>query len=281
MSELRRRMESELRLRGYSERTVEAYIAAVRRFAGFHGRSPALLGSEDIRAHLVHLTEKEGLSRSTIIQAICAIRFLYLHVLNRPCEIQKMAFPKRKKKLPVVLTESEVTKLLDAAPERRSLALLMVFYSAGLRLNEALHLTPEDIDSEKMRIRVREGKGGRERRVILSEKLLETLRRYFREYTPKQWLFYGPTRETPMNPRTVQRMIRQTALDAGLTKRVTAHLLRHSFATHLLEQGTSLRYIQELLGHKNLKTTLVYTHVSPKALDRVLSPLDRLPIKPR
>jgi integrase/recombinase XerD len=280
MSELRRRMESELRLRGYSERTVESYIAAVRKFAAFHGRSPGFLGSEDIRSYLVHMTEHEKLSPSTIIQAICAIRFIYLHVLHRPCEIEKMVFPKRKKKLPVVLTESEVTKLLDAAPDRRSLAILMVLYSAGLRLNEALQLTPEDIDSQKMSIRVREGKGGRERRVILSEKLLKTLRQYFREYTPKKWLFYGPTREAPMGPRTVQRMIRQTAEHAGLTKRVTAHLLRHSFATHLLEHGTSLRYIQELLGHKNLKTTLVYTHVSPKALDRVLSPLDRLPIKP-
>jgi integrase/recombinase XerD len=280
MSELRRRMESELRLRGYSERTVDAYIAAVRKFAEFHGRSPALLGSEDIRAYLVHMTEHEKLAPPTIIQAICAIRFIYLHVLHRPCEIEKVVFPKRKKKLPVVLTEAEVTQLLDAAPDRQSLAILMILYSAGLRLNEALHLTPEDIDSQKMSIRVREGKGGRERRVILSEKLLDTLRRYFREYKPKKWLFYGPTRETPIGPRTVQRMIRQTAAHAGLTKRVTAHLLRHSFATHLLEHGTSLRYIQELLGHRNLKTTLVYTHVSPKALNRVLSPLDRLPIKP-
>jgi integrase/recombinase XerD len=280
MSELRRRMESELRLRGYSERTVDSYIAAVRKLAAFHGRAPGLLGSEEIRAYLVDMTEHQKLAPPTIIQAICAIRFLYVHVLHRPCDIEKTVFPKRKRKLPVVLTEGEVVQFLQAAPDLRSQAILMVLYSAGLRLNEALHLKPEDIDSRAMRIRVREGKGGRERRVILSEKLLAVLRRYFREYTPKQWLFYGQLRENPLQARVVQRMIKQVAVQAGLTKRVTAHLLRHSFATHLLEHGVSLRYIQELLGHRSLKTTMLYTHVSQKALGRVISPLDRLAIAP-
>ncbi len=281
MSQLRRRMEADLRLRGYSERTVRAYITAVRRFCKFHGRSPEQLGSEDIRAYLVHMVEVEKLSRSSIAQAISGLRFFYIHVLRRPCDLGEVVYPKRKRKLPVVLTQGEVVKLLSATPDLRSRAIVMTLYSAGLRVRELTQLRPTDIDSASMRIRVREGKGGHERRVILSDRLLDVLRRYFREYSPEPWLFYGRSRDAAISPRAVERMVTETALRAGLSKRVTPHTLRHSFATHLLESGTPLRYIQELLGHRSLKTTVIYTHVSRRALDQVVNPLDRLWVQTR
>lgn len=278
MTKLRCRMEEELRIKGYSQATIKAYIGAVRNFAIFHGRSPEQLGAEEVRSYLLHLIDVKKLSRSTIVQAMCAIQFLYIRVLHQPCDVSDVVFPKgrRKRKLPVVLTETEVEQLLLAAANLKEQAILMTLYSGGLRVRELVQLRPDDIDSDAKKIRVREGKGGKDRYTILSETLIETLRRYFRKYRPQQWLFYGSARPMAIPIRTVQRMVAATALRAGLNKRVTPHLLRHSFATHLLEHGTSLRYIQELLGHASLKTTMIYTHVSPQALRQVVSPLDRL-----
>jgi len=283
MSKLRRRLEEELKLRGYSEVTIRIYVRAVRKFAEFHGQSPAQLGKEEIRAYLLHLiTEKKG-SRSGVNQAICALKFFYTQVLERPFEVDKVHYPKRLKKLPVVLSEPEVVRLLSAACSLKHQALLMTLYSAGLRLSEALGLQPKDIDSSAMKIHIRAGKGGKERYAVLSVRLLETLRSYFRRDRPERWLFFGETKAQPMTSRTAQRIVAVTAREAGLSKRVTAHTLRHSFATHLLERGTNLVYIQALLGHQWLKSTLIYTHVSQPALSKVLSPLDGLslpPVKP-
>jgi site-specific recombinase XerD len=152
----------------------------------------------------------------------------------------------------------------------------MTLYSGGLRLQEAIQLRPTDIDSAGMRIRIRAGKGGKERFVMLSSALLDALRDYFREYRPEEWLFYGHTKAEPIHPRSVQRLIKQAASAAGIRSRVTPHMLRHSFATHLLDRGTNLRYIQELLGHRNIGTTMIYTHVSRRMLTEVVSPLDWL-----
>ena len=278
MTKLRCRMEEELKLKGYSSATIKAYIGVVRNFALFHGRSPERLGAEEIRSYLLHMINGKKLSRSTVVQAMCAIQFLYIRVLHSRCDVSDVVFPKRgrKKTLPVVLTENEVEQLLLTAANLKEQAILMTLYSAGLRVRELVELRPDDIDSAAMKIRVREGKGGKDRYTLLSQTLLETLRRYFRKYRPLQRLFYGNTPQSAMPTRTVQRMVATTALRAGLKKRVTPHLLRHSFATHLLEHGTNLRYIQELLGHASLKTTMIYTHVSPQALSQVISPLDRL-----
>jgi len=276
-------MEEELRLKGYSQETIRAYVGAVRNFALFHGRSPERLGAEEVRSYLLHMIDVKKLSRSTVVQAMCAIQFLYNRVLHQPCDISDVVFPKggRRKKLPVVLAENEVEQLLLAAANLKEQAILMTLYSAGLRVRELAELRPDDIDSDAMRIRVREGKGGKDRYTLLSPILLETLRRYFRKYRPQQWLFYGSTPQIAMPTRTVQRMVAAVALRAGLKKQVTPHLLRHSFATHLLEHGTNLRHIQELLGHASLKTTMIYTHVSPQALSQVVSPLDRLQLAPQ
>lgn len=280
MSKLRRRFQEELKLRGYSEVTIRIYVRAVRKFAEFHGRSPAQLGREEIRAYLLYLMTDKQASRSAVDQAIYALKFFYTQVLDRPFEVDKVHYPKRPKKLPVVLSEPEVVRLLSAACTLKHQALLMTLYSTGLRLSEALGLQPEDIDSSAMKIHVRAGKGGKERYAVLSARLLETLRRYFRRYRPERWLFYGATKAQPMTSRTAQRMVTQTAREAGLSQRVTAHALRHSFATHLLEHGTNLVYIQALLGHQWLKSTLIYTHVSQPALSKVPSPLDALLLPP-
>jgi integrase/recombinase XerD len=276
MTEMRRRMEEELKLRGCSPRTREAYIAWVRRFAAHYRRPPEQMGAEEVRAYLVELLENHKLSRSSLNQALCALKFFYTQVLHRPCEVKNLHFAKRQRKLPLVLSEPEVKRLLEAPEDLREQAILMTLYSAGLRLSELLSLQVKDIDSAKMQIRVRQGKGGKDRNVVLSGILLEVLRRYFRRYKPESWLFYGRTPQRPLDERVVQRMVRRLSQKAGLRHGISVHTLRHSFATHLLERGTELPFIQELLGHRSIRTTLLYTRVTPRALKQVTSPLDRL-----
>ena len=276
MTEMRRRMEEELKLRGCSLRTSKAYLGWVERFAAHFKRPPEEMGSEEARAFLIDLLEVQRLSRPTVVQAFCALKFFYVYVLHRPYELGDLHLPRRSRKLPRVLSETEVRGLLDCATDLKEQAILMTFYATGLRLNELIHLQVADIDSTKMQIRVRQGKGGKDRNVLLSPTLLDVLRRYYRCYRPATWLFCGQTPEQPIDNRIVQRMVRRLSDKAGLRPPATAHALRHSFATHLLEHGTQLPYIQELLGHRHLQTTMLYTRVSPGALKNVISPLDRL-----
>ena len=277
MTEMRRRMEEELRLRGCSLRTQKAYVEWVARFAAYYRRAPEHLGAKQVRAYLVHLLEERKLSRSTLVQALCALRFFYIHVLNRPCGVNDLRFPRhQRRKLPRVLSESEVRRLLDAAASLKDQVILMTFYGTGLSLNELLHLRVKDIDSGKMQIRVRQGKGGQDRIALLPRTLLGALRLYFLQYRPVNWSFYGRTQQQPLDERGVQRMIHRLSEKAGLSEGVSTHTLRHSFATHLLEHGAELPFIQELLGHRNIKTTMLYLRVSPPALRKMTSPLDRL-----
>jgi site-specific recombinase XerD len=280
MTEMRRRMEEELKLQGCSPKTQEAYIAWVRRFAEHFHRPPEQMGSEEVRAFLVDLLAVQKLSRSSLIQAFCALKFFYVQVLHRAYEVDDLRFPRRQRKLPRVLSESEVQRLLEAAEDLKEQAILMTLYSSGLRLNELIHLKVKDIDSDRMQIRVHQGKGAKDRNVVLSRTLVDVLRRYFVRYRPEAWLFYGQTPQQLMPERTIQRMVHRLGEKAGLRESVTAHSLRHSFATHLLEQGTEVPYIQELLGHKSIRTTMLYTRISPRALSRVVSPLDRLDWRP-
>jgi len=277
MTEMRRRMEEELKLRGCSPRTQKAYLDWVARFAQHHRRPPEQMGEEQVRAYLMYLLEDQKLSRSTLVQAFCALKFFYVHVLHRSCEVEDLRFPRhQKRKLPRVLSESEVRRLLESAETLKEQVMLMTLYGAGLRLSELIHLQVKDIDSGKMQIRVRQGKGGKDRMVVLSPTLLEALRRYFRQYRPITWLFYGQAPQQPIDDRAIQRMVRRLSERAGLRERVTTHTLRHSFATHLLEQGAELPFIQQLLGHRDMKTTMLYLRISPPALRKVISPLDRL-----
>jgi site-specific recombinase XerD len=279
MGEMRRRMEKELKLRGLSPKTCQIYLQAVHNFVRHHRRPAEQMGMEEARAYVLHLIEDKKLSRSSVIQAVCALRFFYRKVLRLSFDLEDLPFQKRHKTLPYTLTEKEVAALLEAEADLKYRAILMTLYSGGLRLQEALQLRPVDIDSAGMRIRIRVGKGGKERYVMLSSTLLDTLRTYFKQYRPEKWLFFGKAKTDPVHPRSVQRMIQQAAAAAGIRKRVTAHVLRHSFATHLLERGTNLRYIQELLGHRHIKTTMIYTHVRRRTLTDVVSPLDWLGAK--
>ena len=277
MTEMRRRMEEELRLRGYSPRTQKAYLVWVARFARHYRRPPEQMGEEQVRAYLMHLLEDQKLSRSTLVQALCALKFFYGYVLHRSFELEDLRFPRhQKRKLPRVLSESEVRRLLESARNLKEQVVVMTLYGTGLRLSELIHLQVKDIDSDKMEIRVRQGKGGKDRRVVLSPTLLEALRRYFRQYRPVTWLFYGQTPQQAIHDRAVQRMVQRLSERAGLSEGVSTHTLRHSFATHLLEHGTELPYIQQLLGHRDMKTTMLYLRISPPALRKVTSPLDRL-----
>lgn len=276
MTEMRRRMEEELRLRGYSPRTHKSYVGWVRRFAAHYRRPPEQMGAEQVRAYLVDLLEVRQLSRASLIQALCALKFFYIHVLHRSCEVEDLYFPKRKQRLPVVLSQSEVRRLFEATTDLKEQMIVMTMYSSGLRLSELLNLQVKDIDSTKMQIRIRQGKGAKDRNVVLARTLLNALRRYFLQYRPESWLFYGRTPQQPLDARVVQRMVHRLSEKAGLREGVNTHTLRHTFATHLLESGTELPYIQELLGHRNVKTTMLYTRVSPRALNKVTSPLDRL-----
>lgn len=276
MGEMRRRMEKELKLRGLSPRTGQTYLRIVHNYVKYYRRPAENMGVGEARAYVLHLIEEKGLSRSSIIQAVCALRFFYQKVLRQQLELDLLPLQKRRRTVPSPISEREVAALLEAESDLKNRAILMIFYSGGLRLQEALQLRPVDIDSAGMRIRIRAGKGNKERYVMLSSTLLDTLRTYFKQYKPEKWLFYGKTKADPVNSRSVQKMIHKAAAAAGIRKRVTAHILRHSFATHLLDRGTNLRYIQDLLGHRSIKTTMIYTHVSRRTLTEVISPLDWL-----
>jgi integrase/recombinase XerD len=276
MTTLRQRMIEDLKVRNRSARTIQTYIAHVANFARHFGRSPEVLGPEEIRQYQVYLVEQGRVSWSYFNQAVCALRFLYRHTLGRDWVIAHIPFPRQPRKLPVVLSQAEVIRLFDAIRSLKLRAMLMTAYAAGLRLAEVTHLQVSDIDSERMVIRVRQGKGQKDRYVMLSPTLLELLRLYWRAERPTTWLFPRKRRDQPINHSVVQRACHQAGVDAGLTKRVTVRSLRHSFATHLLEAGTNIRVIQTLLGHSHVSTTQVYTYVSNKTVRATESPLELL-----
>lgn len=276
MTPLRQRMLEDLRVRNYSRRTQKTYVDAVARFAAHFGRSPDQLSSEQIRAFLVHLVEEKRVSWSLFNQTVCALRFFYKVTLGRAELVPDIPFPRGTKKLPTVLSADEVTRLLQAVRQPKHRMVLMTIYATGLRISEALSLKVGDIDSERMVIHVRQGKGNKDRTVMLSAQLLSALREYARRVRPRDWLFPGRRQDHALHPTAIQRSCAAAVRKAGLGKHASVHTLRHSFATHLLEAGTDLRLIQTLLGHKSITTTAVYTHVSAQRLHATPSPLDRL-----
>lgn len=276
MTPLRRRMLTDLRVRNYAPSTQKLYVSHVARFAAHFGRSPAELGAEQVRAYQRYLVDEKKVSWSYFNQAVCALRFLYQVTLDRPGMIEHLPFPRKERRLPTVLSTEEVVRFFDAISNLKHRALLLTVYAAGLRVSEVVSLRVADVDSKRMVIHVRQAKGNKDRLVMLSPVLLEALRRYCRWARPHDWLFPGQNPSRPLTTRTVQRVCRRAGDAAGLSKRVTVHTLRHSFATHLLESGADLRMIQTLLGHASLRTTSIYTHVSTQRLKEVRSPLDRL-----
>ena len=279
MTPLRQRMLEDLRVRNYAAKTQAIYIQSVAHFAAHFGQSPDQLGTEQIRAYLVHLVEERRVSWSLFNQTVCALRFLYRVTLGRGDLVPEIPFPRGMKKLPTVLSPDEVARLLRAVRQPKHRAVLMTIYAAGLRISEALALKVSDIDSERMVIHVRQGKGRKDRTVMLSPQLLNVLREHARRVRPRDWLFTGRRHDQPLHATAIQRACAEACKAAGLRKHATVHTLRHSFATHLLEAGTDLRLIQTLLGHNSIKTTAIYTHVSAQRLHATASPLDRIEAK--
>jgi len=260
---LRTRMIEDLRIRNYSEKTVKVYVRCVALFAKYFRRSPEELGADEVRKYQRYLVEEKKASWTFFNQTVCALRFLYGQTLKVDWPVKQIPFPRQERRLPEVLSLSEVAKFLSCVSALLYRTILQTIYGAGLRLTEALHLKPSDIDSERMVIRVRQGKGKKDRYVTLSPTLLETLREYYKAYRPKgEWLFPNRTGDYPIHPTAVQRASRKAAQVAGINKRVTPHMLRHSFATGLLEAGVDLRTIQVLLGHGSLNTTAIYLHIA-------------------
>jgi site-specific recombinase XerD len=275
LSPLRQRMIDDMTLRNFAPQTQEGYIRAVKAFAAFLGRSPGEASFEDVRRFQLHLVAS-GAGTPTINNALTALRFFFTVTLRKPAVIADLPFIKGPRKLPVVLSPQEVARLLDAAPGLKYKAALSVAYGAGLRASEIVSLKVSDIDSTRMVIRVEHGKGRKDRYVMLSPHLLELLRAWWKVARPQGWLFPGRDPGQPLTTRQLNRACHAAAQTAEIDKRVSLHTLRHSFATHLLEQKIDIRVIQVLLGHKKLDTTALYTRVALKSLGEVTSPLEHL-----
>ena len=276
MTPLRLRMTQDMQLRNFAPGSVEVYVNCVARFASHFAKSPESLGPEHVRAFLLHLIEQRHVSWSYYNLHLQALRFLYNVTLGRPAALEHLVCPRTPKRLPVVLSPDELTRFFAAVGSLKHRASLMTAYAAGLRVAEVATLHVADIDSRRMVLRVRQGKGRKDRSVMLSPVLLEVLRAYWKAARPRTWLFPNPAGDGPLTPAAVMKAGRRARRASGLEKNVTVHTLRHSFATHLLEAGTDLRTIQVLLGHDSPRTTAVYAHVSPAAVRATVSPLDRL-----
>lgn len=270
-------LRQELKLRNYSYKTFKSYSSHIRGFVRyFKPRHPRDLNERDVRKYLLHLAEEKNLAGGTIGQAISAIRFLYVELYKHPFVFDGIPRPLREYKLPVVLSLEEVRSVFDALGNIKHRIMLMLVYSAGLRVGEVVRLKPADIDSDRMMIHVRGGKGKKDRLTILSEVVLEGLRSYWRVHHPEKWLFEGQERGKPYSIRSAEKVFDTAAEKAGIRKKVSIHSLRHAFATHLLEQGTDIKFIQELLGHSRVSTTEIYMHVSKKVIGQIRSPIESI-----
>jgi site-specific recombinase XerD len=269
-------MLEDLQIRHYSPITIRIYLRAVTEFARHFKTAPDRLRAEHIRQYQLFLIKEKKVSQSTLIQMVCALRFLYTHTLHKKIPIELIPFPRREKKLPLILSREEVKALLEAPENLRHRTLLAILYGCGLRVSEVTQLQVRDIDSARNTVRVRHGKGGKDRQTLLPAKLLELLRCYWRSQRPTDWLFPSADTTRPISPKAVFLACRQAARTAGISKPVHPHSLRHAFATHLLEAGVNLRTIQILLGHANLETTARYLHVADVAVRSTTSPLDSL-----
>ena len=278
MSPLRRRMIEDMTIRKLAPKTQEGYIRTIKKFAMFLGRSPDTASFEDVRRFQLHLAES-GADTPTVNHTVSALRFLFRVTLKRYAIVEYTHFVREPRKLPMVLSPEEVARLLNAAPGLKYKAALSVAYGAGLRAAEVVSLKVSDIDSRRMIIRVEQGKGHKDRNVMLSPHLLNLLRAWWRVARPQGWLFPGRNPVQPMTTRQLNRACHAAAEAAGIEKNVSLHTLRHSFATHLLEQNIDVRVIQVLLGHAKLDSTALYTRVATKTIQQVTSPLEHIALK--
>ena len=273
MTPLRRRMVEDMKVRRFAGSTQYNYIKCVERLAQHFGRSPERMGPEEVRAFLVYLVTEANVSYGVLCHHVSALRFLYRITLKKPWGPEDIPFPRRETRLPSILTREEIIRFLKNVPNLKHRAVLMTCYAAGLRSSEVVQLKVPDIDSSRMMIHVRQGKRNKDRMVPLSKTLLELLRTYCRAVHPKDWLFPGRYGQH-LSTRVVQHACIRARRASGIKTKFTVHGLRHSFATHLLDNGTNLRTIQLLLGHASIRTTAIYTHVSSREIAAVQSPLD-------
>jgi len=268
-------LQKELSIRKYSRRTIRSYIRINRDFLLFAGKRPEEITNEDVKEYLYYAVNQKKVAASTLNIIINALKFYYGEVLKKDF-IFEVKRPKKDRKLPVVLSKEEVKKILNATSNIKHKAILMLMYSGGLRVGEIIRLRSEDIDLNRKLIHIRASKGRKDRYTLLSDVALQTLREHWKKEKHRKWLFPSWNKERHITARTVQKIFQNACKKAGIKKNVSVHSLRHSFATHLLESGIDLRYIQELLGHKSSKTTEIYTHVSTKNLSAIKNPLDSL-----
>lgn len=281
ISPLRRRMIEDMAIRKLAPKTQHDYVQRVKDFAAFLGRSPDTAKPDDVRGFRLHLASS-GAGAPKINATVSALRFFFNVTLDRPDLAKRVSFMHEPRKVPVVMSPEEVARFLEAAPNIKYKAALSVAYGAGLRVSEVVALKVSDIDSDRMMLRIEQGKGRKDRHAMLSPVLLALLRDWYRIARPQGWLFPGQNPANPMTARQLNRACHAAAHMAEIGKRVTPHTLRHSFATHLLEQNIDIRVIQVLLGHAKLETTALYTRVATNTIRDVMSPLDRLtPLMPR
>ena len=276
MSELREKMKMDMELKGYSPKTIKSYIGHVSNFAKYYNKSPELLREKEIREYLHYCIMEKKLSEGTVNYINSSLKFFYTKTLNRYWNSDKIARMKEPSKLPAVLSPDEVKSIFDVTENLKHKAILMTVYSAGLRVSEVCNLKITDIDSKNMQILIREGKGKKDRYSLLSKSNLDILREYWSRYHPTEYLFSGKGRTDSISPRSVQKMLEKSIKNTKITKHATVHTLRHSFATHLLDAGTDICYIQRLLGHTRITTTTIYLHLRRMDLLNIKSPLDTL-----
>ena len=275
MEKLREQMAVDLQLSGAKPLTQKIYLREVDNLEKYFNRSPAELGEADLKEYLLYLMKERHLSEGTFRFYVAALKFFYRTTLKREWMVEKIRHPRAKRKLPIVLDLSEVESLFAVTKNLKHKAILMLTYSSGLRASETARLKITDIDSKRMMVRINQGKGGKDRYSLLSQTALEHLRQYWRKYRPTEWLFNGAKKKGHLSTNSIQQLFYQAKRKAGITKPASVHTLRHSFATHLIEAGTSLHHVQLLLGHRSPTTTTVYLHVSRLNLAQVTSPLDR------
>ncbi len=275
-SELRKKFENYLVLNRLAPKTQDAYIGAVTGLAQYYKKSPDVLNDEQIQQYLVYLIRHRRLQWSSCNVAFSGLHCFYAKFLNRPKTGFSIPRRPRNRKLPEILSQTEVKNLIGACKDQRHRALLMLTYGSGLRVSEVVKLKPHHIETDRMLVRVEQAKGRKDRYTLLSQKALDELLSYYKEFVPNQWLFYGIHKEYPMAVATAQKIYYRTKKAAGITKGKGIHTLRHCFATHLLEQGIDIYLIKRFLGHVSIRTTLVYLHVVPNRLAEVKSPLDNI-----
>jgi len=275
MGKLHDQMREDLLLKAYSPHTQNSYLRCARHFAGHYMRSPQDMGEKEVRDFLLHLIRDRKASPATQDMYVNALKFLYTITLKRPEVVKDISHPKRPQTLPVILSPEEVLRIFEAIRSVKYKAIIATAYAAGLRVSEVCGLRIADIDSQRMRIHVRAGKGKKDRYVMLGESLLALLRQYYQAARPKgEYLFPGQKPQRHLTTTAVNKVLRQVIAATGLSKRVTMHTLRHCFATHLLEAGTDIRILQVLLGHSSIRTTLRYTHITDRLVQKLVSPLD-------